>query len=194
MEAGKEYCTIPVWRPGPDGLRSYLDQLEVCKELNYFSADTHLIYTSLCRSDRQDIFQQLSKQEKSSLEEYAKFLDSNYGRSLHEKKRQFTMIRQNQEEDENAWFHRVIREYFSAKGTKRPANSQFSSENKSDITLAFIAGLRSTDLKRIMKLRMDDTDDDDAEFFKLGKICQRKALSLRELNSQVYSVAESQIF
>ena len=37
-----------------------------------------------------------------------------------------------------------------------------------------------------MKLDLDDYEDDNTKFFQLGKICQRKALSLRELDGQVY--------
>ena len=188
MEARWESCTIPVWRSGPDSLRSFLDQLDTSKELNLFASDAELIYTSLNKSGKPDLYQQLSKEEKTDVTAFAKYLEANYGRSLNEKKRRFQVLTQDPDEDENAWFQRVIREYFATKGTKRPGNAQFSSENKSEISLAFIAGLRRTDLKRVMKLRMDETEDSDTEFFKLGRICQRKALSLRELEGQVYTV------
>ena len=49
-----------------------------------------------------------------------------------------------------------------------------------------------------MKLRLDDYENIDAEFFQLGRICRRKALSLRELETSVYSTGgqaeNSQVF
>jgi len=190
MSTGKsrENYHVPRWNPGPEGLRSYIDMLDNAKTLGYFDSDADLIYSSLCRSGKPEIYSQLTQKEKESLEEYAKYLNTNYGRSLNEKKRRFNLLKQEEDEDENTWFIRVIREYWSAKGSTRPANDAFTSENKADISLAFLAGLRRNDLKRIMKLHLDDTDDENANFFQIGKQAQRKALSLRELEGQVYSI------
>ena len=188
MTKSRENYHVPRWAPGPEGLRSYLDMLDNAKTLGYFESDADLIYSSLCRSGKPEIYTQLTQKEKESLEEYAKYLNENYGRSLNEKKRRFNLLKQEEDEDENTWFIRVIREYWSAKGSTRPTNDQFTSENKADISLAFLAGLRRNDLKRIMKLHLDDTDDENENFFQIGKQAQRKALSLRELEGQVYSI------
>ena len=188
MSKSREKYHVPQWNPGPEGLRSYIDMLDNAKTLGYFESDADLIYSSLCRSGKPEIYSQLTQTEKDSLAEYAKYLNTNYGRSLNEKKRRFNLLRQEENEDENSWFIRVIREYWSAKGSTRPANEAFTSENKADISLAFLAGLRRNDLKRIMKLHLDDTDDENADFFQIGKRAQRKALSLRELEGQVYSI------
>lgn len=118
--------------------------------------------------------------------EFSKYLHENYGMSMNELKRRFNRLKQDLHEGENEFFLRVIKEYFNAKGIVRPADEAFSLEHKSDIQFQFVSGLRNNDLKRIMKLDLDDYEDDNTNFFQLGKICQRKALSLRELDGQVY--------
>ena len=186
---------VPKWEPGYEGLRNFLDQLDVCKSLNIFESDADLIYSSLCRSDRPELYSQLPKEEKESLEKFAKFINKTFGPSLHERKRRFNLLTQKEEEDEQQWFLRTIREYFAAKGLAVPPESEFSAEHKSDISLSFITGLRRKDLKREMKLKMDDIDDDNKDFFSMGKIAQRKALSLRELDNAIYTInGQSQIF
>ena len=185
---------VPKWEPGYEGLRNFLDQLDVCKSLNIFESDADLIYSSLCRSDRPELYSQLPKEEKESLEKFAKFINKTFGPSLHERKRRFNLLTQKEEEDEQQWFLRIIREYFAAKGLAVPPESEFSAEHKSDITLSFIAGLKKPELKRLMKLRLDDFDENE-NFSSMGKIAQRKALSLRELDNAVYTVnGHSQIF
>ena len=92
-----ESCTIPKWEPGPDGLRAFIDQLDETKNLGYFDTDSDLIYTSLCNSGKPELFSQLSSKQKSSVEEFAKFLDANFGRSLNEKKRRFNLLQQEPE-------------------------------------------------------------------------------------------------
>ena len=118
--------------------------------------------------------------------EFSKYLHENYGMSMNELKRRFNRLKQDLHEGENEFLLRVIKEYFNAKGIVRPADDAFSLEHKSDIQFQFLSGLRNNDLKRIMKLDLDDYEDNNTNFFQLGKICQRKALSLKELDGQVY--------
>ena len=188
--AQRDESVIPIWKAGHEGLRNFLDQMENVQKLGLFTSEPHLIYTSLCNSNKQDIYMQLTKQEKSSIVEFAKFLHENYGLSMNEKKRRFNTLQQKTTESENEFFHRIILEYFQAKGVNRPNNSAFSDENKADITLAYISGLRNKELKRVVKLELDDCDDNYQKFFDLGKRTQRKGLSLKELETNVFGSSD----
>ena len=160
--------------------------MEISRDLKYFETESDLIYSALSISGKPEIYSQLSKTEKSSVVEFSKYLHENYGMSMNELKRRFNRLNQDLHEGKNEFFLRVIKEYFNSKGIVRPADEAFSLEHKSDIQFQFVSGLRNNDLKRIMKLDLDDYEDDNTKFFQLGKICQRKALSLRELDGQVY--------
>ena len=179
---------VPRWitKNGQQGLRNFIDQLEVSRDLKYFESESDLIYSALSISGKPEIYSQLSTTEKGSVVEFSKYLHENYGMSMNELKRRFNRLQQDLNEGEQEFFLRIIKEYFNAKGIVRPADDEFSLEHKSDIQFQFLSGLRNNDLKRIMKLDLDDYEDDNTKFFQLGKICQRKALSLRELDGQVY--------
>ena len=187
MSKSPQSYQVPKWTPGYDGLRSFIDQMDACKSLQIFESDSDLIYSSLCKSNKPELYSQLPEEEKQSVEKFAKYLNRNFGPSLNERKRRFNHLTQMEDEDENQWFLRTTREYFAAKGTAVPQESDFTAENKSDISLAFIAGLRKAELKRLMKLSLDE-EDENSNFFSLGKMAQRKALSLRELEGSIYTV------
>ena len=63
-------CIIPKWVSGPNGLRAYIDQLDETKNLGYFESEADLIYTSLCKSGRPELYSQLSTTEKESVQEF----------------------------------------------------------------------------------------------------------------------------
>ena len=182
---------VPKWQKGQDGLRNYIDCLESVKNLGYFETEARLIYSSLCASGKSEIYSQLSSAEKNSITKFAAFLYTNFGLSYNEKKRRFNSLQQAENESENEWFLRCIKEYFATKGLVRPTDSSFSAENKADITLSFLSGLRNQSLKRHLKLQLDDFDDESKHFFHLGKIARRKALSLKELGSGVFNIGET---
>ena len=186
-------CIIPKWESGQDNLRNFLDQLSTAVELEYFKDERDLIYTSLCNSGKSHVFQQLSQAQKTSIAEFRKFLNTNYGMSINERKRRFQTIQQKEFESENEFFLRTTQEYFYSKGINRPENTAFTSENKADISLAYISGLRNAQLKRVVRLAEDEIGDDHRNFFELGKRTQRKALSLRELESNVFEISENSI-
>lgn len=190
MSKSPQSYQVPKWTPGYHGLRSYIDQLDACKSLGIFESDSDLIYSSLCWSNKPELYSQLPEEEKQSVEKFARYLNRNFGPSLNERKRRFTLLTQMEDEDENQWFLRVQREYFACKGSAVPKQEEFTPEHKSDISLSFISGLKNSKLKRLMRLQLDEVDDDEADtnFFQLGKKASRKGLSLRELDSGVYSV------
>ena len=190
MSKSPQSYQVPKWTPGYTGLRSFIDQLDACKSLNIFESDSDLIYSALCKSDRPEIYTQLTTEEKASVGKFAQYLNRNFGPSINERKRRFNLLTQMEDEDENQWFLRVTRDYFACKGVAVPNEEEFTPENKSDISLAFIAGLRKTELKRLMRFKMDDLDDEgeNQHFFQLGKIALRKSMSLRELEKGVFTV------
>ena len=194
MSKSPQSYQVPKWTPGYTGLRSFIDQLDACKSLNIFESDSDLIYSALCKSDRPEIYTQLTTEEKASVGKFAQYLNRNFGPSINERKRRFNLLTQMEDEDENQWFLRVTRDYFACKGVAVPKEEEFTPENKSDISLAFITGLRKTELKRLMRFKMDDLDDEgeNQHFFQLGKIALRKSMSLRELDNAVYTVAVEQ--
>ena len=93
-------------------------------------------------------------------------------------------MRQNDQEDEMAFFQRCTRAYFAARSIKGvPQGNNFTNDHKEDITLVFISGLRVPEVRKTLLTRVDEVD-----FDKLGRVAKRISLNLRDLSNMVYHV------
>lgn len=175
---------IPFWKPGPEGVRGFIDQLEEAKNLGIFDNESMLIYGSLCKSNRPEIYAQLPTDAKSSIQKFAVYLAEHFGDTNNELKRKFQQLKQNGTEDELAFYHRTIRAYFGSRSIKGvPTGANFTNDHKEDISLVFISGLRSAEVRKSLLTRIDEV-----EFSKLGRVAKRISLNLRELSNNVYHV------
>ena len=183
MESPSEYM-VPFWNPGSEGVRVFIDQLEEAKILGIFENEGKLIYAALCKSNKPEIYSQLSTEEKASIQKFAMYLAQNFGDTPNELKRKFQQMRQNDQEDEMAFFQRCTRAYFAARSIKGvPSGVNFTNDHKEDISLVFISGLRFPEVRKTLLTRIDEV-----EFEKLGRVAKRISLNLRELSNMVYHV------
>lgn len=176
---------VPFWnQESSEGVRFFIDQLEEAKDLKIFDSEGELIYAALCKSNKPEIFSQLSNQEKNSIQKFAVYLAENFGDTPNELKRKFQQMRQSDQEDELSFFQRVTRAYFAARSIKGvPSGEHFTNDHKEDISLVFISGLRFPEVRRALLTRIDEV-----EFSKMGRVAKRISLNLRELSNRVYQV------
>ena len=85
--------------------------------------------------------------------------------TINERKRRFQTIQQKEFDSENVLHENDTK----IEGCNRPEITAFISENKADISLAYISGLRNSELKRVVRMAEDEIDDDQRNFFELGK-------------------------
>ena len=183
MESSSEYM-VPCWNPGPEGVRIFIDQLEEAKTLGIFENEGTLIYAALCKSNKPEIYSQLSMEEKGSIQKFAVYLSQNFGDTPNELKRKFQQMRQNDQEDEMAFFQRCTRAYFAARSIKGvPQGNNFTNDHKEDISLVFNSGLRVPEVRKTLLTRIDEVD-----FDQLGRVAKRISLNLRDLSNMVYHV------
>ena len=113
MESPSEYM-VPFWNPGSEGVRVFIDQLEEAKILGIFENEGKLIYAALCKSNKPEIYSQLSTEEKASIQKFAMYLAQNFGDTPNELKRKFQQMRQN-----DRIFSKVYKGIFRGKIYKR---------------------------------------------------------------------------
>ena len=81
--------------------------------LNY--QEDKIIYMSLAKSDKLDVFESLDGKSKSNMEDYIKHLRNTFGPTVAERRIQFTRLKQNEHEDEQQYFERVKEYYFTSR-------------------------------------------------------------------------------
>ena len=69
---------VPVWKVN-EPLEAFITALKSAKEMKVVPSDAMLIYSSMVKSDRSDICEALTTQQRSNLDEFISFLRSSYG-------------------------------------------------------------------------------------------------------------------
>lgn len=183
-ELGDKGYMVPCWDGTAEGIRRYINHIDEAKELGIFTKDAELIYASLCRSQRPDIYSMLDAGTKADIKKFAIFMADQFGESQNELKRKFQTLKQGENECEMTFFNRCQQNYFAARSLKRvPTGTGFTNDHKEDISLVFISGLRYSEVRKSLLTRIDEV-----EFAKLGRVAKRISLNLRELNNRIYHV------
>ena len=131
-----------------DSLEQYLAQLSEAKTLGIFENENLLIYGSLQKSGKFDIYTSLSQQEKTSLHHFAIYMRHNYGSSTDEKRSEFANLQQQQDESPNEFLRRVERNFYQIRGLTVPAKVE--GYEASDIKWSFISGLTDPFVKKYL--------------------------------------------
>ena len=93
----------PEWRPGK--LEQYINELDTANSLKLFGENTTaLIYASLVKSDKAELYHGLTEEQKKDLTKFKKYLRDNHGQTATEKRIEFNSIRQKIDERENEFF------------------------------------------------------------------------------------------
>ena len=145
-EWGHAYL-VPEWQKD---VNEYILQLELAKEMMVFQTDQTLIYHSLVKSNKTDVLVNLTKIERGSLEEFVKYLRTNYGPTTAQLRRQFEEIEQKDNESMHQYFKRVELAYFRSKNLAIPAT--IPDYQQEDIKWKFLSGMKNRETFRLMKL------------------------------------------
>ena len=164
-----------------DNLERYLAELAEAKNLGIFENENLLIYGSLQKSGKFDIYTSLSPKEKQSLDEFRKFMRHNYGTTSDEKRSEFANLQQLPGESPPEFLRRLERSYFRIKGLAVPNKEDLDDWMKSDIKFAFLSGLTDPAVKKHMLLKESDYKD-------LGVDARKIEKQLSGLQKSVYSV------
>ena len=177
---------VPCWDGSAAGIRKYINHIDEAKELGIFSKDSELIYASLCRSQRPEIYSMLDAGAKGDIQKFALYMADQFGETPNELKRKFQNMKQRENECEMTFFNRCQQDYFAARSLKRvPSGNNFTNDHKEDISLVFISDLRFPEVRKTLLTRIDEVD-----FDKLGRVAKRISLNLRELNNKVFQIKQ----
>lgn len=154
--SGDSRYLVPKWTSrSAENIFEYFNQLEAAYKTGLFNSEHELIFSSIMLSPKQDLLGQLPSEAKQSLEEYKSFMMENFAPSHSHRKRLFRSISQSPGEELVEYWFRVNQAY---------KNSRFSSlqilndDDKNEICLKFVDGLRNREIRRVMLL------DDDLSF------------------------------
>ena len=162
-----------------DSLERYLAELAEAKALGISDNENLLIYGSLQKSGKFDIYTSLSQTEKTNLTQFGKFMRHNYGTTTDEKRSEFANLQQLPGESPPEFLRRLERSYFRIKGLAVP--DELDEWMKSDIKFSFLSGLTDPAVKKHMLLK-------DSEYNNIGIDARKIERQLNGLQKSVYSV------
>ena len=162
-----------------DSIERYLAELAEAKNLGIFENDNLLIYGSLQRSGKFDLYTSLSNTEKTSIENFGRWIRQNYGSTPDEKRSEYASLQQQTGESPTEFLRRLERGYFRIKGLAVP--EELEEWQKSDIKWSFLSGLSDVAVKKHMLLK-------DSAYEQLGIDARKIEKQLSGLQRNVYSV------
>ena len=133
-----------------DNLENYIAALGRAKDLNLFENEKILIYASIVASGKEEWFSALT-QDQYTVDEFAKFLRTNFGLSGTDLRRQVRNSRQEIGESPGIFLGRIERNYFRTKKQFVPGKVDIEDWEKEDIRDIFINGLRDNEIKKKMR-------------------------------------------
>lgn len=165
-------------------LEQYLAELLEAKNLNIFESENLLIYGSLHKSKKIDIYLSLTEAEKLSIDLFGKHLRHNYGSTEDEKRAEYATLQQKDGESPPEFLRRLERNYFQLKGLSVP--SQLEEYEKSDIKWTYISGLANPEVKKHMLLK-------DSTYETLGVDARKIEKQLNGLyHKNIYTIKNSE--
>ena len=178
----KEFL-IPKWTvQDPNGLESFISELQSAKDMGVLSNDKMLIYAAMVKSGKSDILETLSTQQKTDLTAFITYLRSSFGPTEQERRIGFQRIKQEDNEDCVNFFLRTEKHYFRSKNMTKPAGNAFLQQYKEDIRFQYVQGLKDPEVKRLMVLNTTAIEYND-----VPNSARNYSTSLRNLN-RVYLV------
>ena len=141
-----------------------------------------LIYTSLVKSGRVGMMENLSVEQAENLDKFITYLRDTYGKTLPEQRLAFESVKQMDDEPMMDFFARVENLYFRSKGIEKPVGQLFHNWMKEDVMHQFRMGMRNNEVRRLLMLNSTTIKYED-----LAKTAKNYAVSLKDIN-KVYSV------
>lgn len=175
LNSVKEYL-IPKWnKDKDDSLETYINALDSAKSLSLFDSDEHLIYSSLIKSDQQELIETLSTEARTNLDVFKSNLRDRFGPTAQQMRVAYDRLKQEPEENEHDWFRRCESSYFKSRSMAVPTGTDFTDLQKNDIKHKFISNLYNKEVLRLMRL------NDQTDYQQLAKTARNYATSLKDL-------------
>ena len=128
-----------------ESVEIFIEDLLYVNKLNAFHSEQELIYSSLRNSEMTKLFRSMNDDQRTKIEEFAKFLRGIYGLSEYELFTRLNNIKQDDGESETQFFARVTREFTELKGTKM---SELSTFEKNEIRNLFLKGMKNAKARK----------------------------------------------
>ena len=138
---------VPEWK---EDVNTFTEGLKLAKEMMVFQKDQTLIYHGLIKSNKSDILVNLKKTEREDLDEFVKYLRTNYGPTTAQLRREFQNMVQKQDESMHQYFKRCELMYFRSKNLTIPV--KIPDYQQEDIKFQFLKGMKNREAYRLMKL------------------------------------------
>ena len=179
-----DYNFIPKWSNTNDQeeLELFLASLQEAVRLRICESEQLLIFASLQKSDKIDIYTGLTPKEKSSIHEFATYIRKTYSSTPDEQRAELGTIRQKPNESPQQLIKRIEKKYFHCRGIEVP--NTLEDHQKSDIRFHFINALDDPMIQRHLVLSHDVTYEN------LG-LEARKITQLSKNLNRVYSINDS---
>ena len=137
---------VPQWHTSTDPKLSiqlverFIQDLTRAKKLKLFANDELLIFSSLVNSGKTNIFEEMTSDVATNLDEFIKYLRNAYGSSLLDMRQSLMSIKQQDNESMHSYLSRIINLYFRSRDQKPKTIEEISTDriSKADIVHIFL--------------------------------------------------------
>ena len=138
--------------------RMFVRDLKRLKTLGIIRKEAVLINTSLVKSGRTDVYEELPAEAESSVDEFVKYLQKAYGMNKYDMMKELQNMKQGQNESPHTFLSRVITFFYEAKGKqkKKVADIAADADETFEIAGIFLRGLYDQRVRIALKQRVDE--------------------------------------
>ena len=158
------------------GIENYIADMKRAKEYGNFEKDKDLIFSSLVKSDRTGLYNDMAKGDEAEIEKFGEFLKNIYGLNEENLLKRFRELKQKEGENPLQFFNRLVRLFYRIRGIEIPDKIE-DKVHKLEMTQSFLQGLRNAEVVKILSRIRKTT-----EFKDLGKV----ALDYEKLETTNY--------
>ena len=131
------------------GIENYISDMKKAKKYGRFDTDDDLIFSSLVKSKKTHLFNDMAKGDDEDIDKYALFLKNIFGISEMNLLDRFKTLKQKEGENGLQFFNRLVRLFYKIREADVP---ETVSDNIHilEMTQAFLQGLRNRDVSKIL--------------------------------------------
>ena len=165
----------PIWVRRPNQTQrestvTYCREMKLVKEMDPSLTDKQLIYSSLSKSGKMDVYEELAQTEREDVQKFCEYLERIYGGNDEDIREELNKASQKPNESYPSWFRRCAALYLRSRGESNllPNLSSITDEQKQkDIRYHYLRGLRSSAVSQHLR-----TATDKVPFAELGQKAQ----------------------
>lgn len=144
------------------GIENFISDMKRCKTYGRFEQDSDLIFSSLVKSKKTSLFNDMGKGDDEDIDKFAAFLKNIYGISEVNLLDRFKALKQRQGENGLQFFNRLVRLFYKIREAEVPTKTT-DRIHILEMTQAFLHGLRNREVSKILSRNRREID-----FEKLG--------------------------